>query len=169
MAFPHCAAVCRVDRGQDADCGAAHVQPGIGCCAFISLSFPMQTYSKSPAATAIGAIPLVCLVLLKNKSGAQIVTKFEPWLYVSHAMRTLGLGNWLSGPLAFAVVALPIYLVGCLGLRVIGVPAILTAIFRPRPEGAVRFLLGMFVVIGVVIALNVQLYASRMDFSIQPN
>src|SRR6478609_1572235 len=51
--------------------------------------------------TAIGAIPLVCWVLLKNRSGGQIVTKFEPWLYVSHAMQMLGFGNRLSGPLAF--------------------------------------------------------------------
>src|SRR5712671_2048121 len=118
--------------------------------------------------TAVGAIPLVCWVLLKNRSSAQIVTKFEPWLYVSHAMQTLGLGNWLSGPLAFAVVALPIYLVGCLGLRVIGVPAILTAIFRPRPEGAVRFLLGIFVLIGVVIALTCSFTPAGWTFRYNP-
>ena len=108
---------------------------------------------KIAGCTAIAAIPLVGWVLLKNKSGGRIVTKFEPWLYVSHAMQTLGLGNWLSGPFAFVFVALPIYLVGCLGLRVVGVPAILTAIFRPRPCGAVRFMLGIFVVSGVLIAL----------------
>ena len=108
---------------------------------------------KIAGCTAIAAIPLVGWVLLKNKSGGRIVTKFEPWLYVSHAMQTLGLGNWLSGPFAFVFVALPIYLVGCLGLRVVGVPAILTAIIRPRPCGAVRFMLGIFVVSGVLIAL----------------
>ena len=123
---------------------------------------------KIGGGTAIGAIPLVCWVLLKNRSGAQIVTKFEPWLYVSHAMQTLGLGNWLSGPLAFAVVALPIYLAGCLGLRVIGVPAILTAIFRPRPGGAVRFLLGIFVVIGVVIALTCSFSPAGWTFRYNP-
>ena len=123
---------------------------------------------KIAGCTAIAAIPLVCWVLLKNRSGAQIVTKFEPWLYVSHAMQTLGLGNWLSGPLAFVVVALPIYLVGCLGLRVIGVPAILTAIFRPRPGGAVRFLLGIFVVIGVVIALTCSFTPAGWTFRYNP-
>ena len=123
---------------------------------------------KIAGCTAIGAIPLVSWVLLKNRSSAQIVTKFEPWLYVSHAMQTLGLGNWLSGPLAFAVVALPIYLVGCLGLRVIGVPAILTAIFRPRPEGALRFLLGIFVVIGVVIALTCSFTPAGWTFRYNP-
>src|SRR6266550_6568452 len=123
---------------------------------------------KSAGCTAIGAIPLVCWVLLQNRSGGQIVTKFEPWLYVSHAMQMLGLGKWVSGPLAFAVVALPIYLVGCLGLRVIGVPAILTAIFRPRPGGAVRFLLGIFVVIGVVIALTCSFTPAGWTFRYNP-
>jgi len=107
-------------------------------------------------------------VLLKNRSNAQIVTKFEPWLYVSHAMQMLGLGKRLSGPLAFTVVALPIYLMGCLGLRVIGVPAILTAIFRPRPEGALRFLLGIFVVIGVVIALTCSFTPAGWTFRYNP-
>jgi hypothetical protein len=83
-------------------------------------------------------------------------------------MQTLGLGNWLSGPLAFVAVALPIYLVGCLGLRVIGVPAILTAIFRPRREGAVRFLLGIFVVIGVVIALTCSFTPAGWTFRYNP-
>ncbi|MEP6587057.1 MAG: hypothetical protein ABJB70_10055 [Candidatus Udaeobacter sp.] len=123
---------------------------------------------KIGGCTAIGAVPLVSWVLLKNKSSAHIVTKFEPWLYVSHAMQTLGLGKWLSGPLAFAVVALPIYLVGCLGLRVIGVPAILTAIFRPRPGGAVRFLLGIFVVIGVVFALTCSFTPAGWTFRYNP-
>ena len=123
---------------------------------------------KIAGCTAIAAIPLVCWVLLKNKSSAQIVTKFEPWLYVSHAMQTLGLGNWFNGPLAFAVVALPIYLVGCLGLRVIGIPAILTAIIRPRPGGAVRFLLGIFVVIGVVIALTCSFTPAGWTFRYNP-
>ncbi len=123
---------------------------------------------KIAGCTAIAAIPLVCWVLLKNRSSAQIVTQFEPGLYVSHAMQTLGLGSRLSGPLAFAVVALPIFLVGCLGLRVIGVPAIFTAIFRPRPEGALRFLLGIFVVIGVVIALTCSFTPAGWTFRYNP-
>jgi len=108
---------------------------------------------KIAGCTAVAAIPLVSWVLLKNESGGRIVAKFEPWLYVSHAMQTLGLGDWFNGSVAFAVVAVPIYLVGCLGLRVIGLPAIFTAIFRPKPGDAVRFMLGIFVVIGVAIAL----------------
>jgi hypothetical protein len=123
---------------------------------------------KIAAFSASGAVPLVCWVLLKNKSSAHIITKFEPWLYVSHAMQTLGMGHWLSGPLAFAVVALPIYLVGCLGLRVIGLPAILTAIFRPKSGGAVRFVLGIFVVIGVIIALTCSFTPAGWTFRYNP-
>lgn len=123
---------------------------------------------KVAACTAIAAIPLVCWVLLKNKSGADVVTKFEPGLYVSHAMRTLGLGDRFSGPLAFAIVALPIYLVGSLGLRVIGIQAIFTSIFRPKPDGAVRCILGIFVVIGVVIALTCSFAPAGWTFRYNP-
>jgi hypothetical protein len=123
---------------------------------------------KIAGCTAVAAIPLLGWVLLKNESGGRIVAKFEPWLYVSHAMQTLGLGNWLSGPFAFVFVALPIYLVGCLGLRVIGLHAILTAIFRPRPEGGVRFLLGIFVVIGIVIALTCSFTPEGWTFRYNP-
>src|SRR6266550_4060850 len=148
---------------------AAQLMCSLALAALVYLIFFSKAdLFKIAGSTAIAAIPLVSWVLLKNKSGAQIVTKFEPWLYVSHAMQTLGLGNWLSGPLAFVVVALPIYLVGCLGLRVIGVPAILTAIFRPRPGGAVRFLLGIFVVIGVVIALTCSFTPAGWTFRYNP-
>jgi hypothetical protein len=123
---------------------------------------------KICGSTAVAAIPLISWVLLKNKGGADIVTKFEPWLYVSHAMQTLGLGNRFSGPLGFAVVALPIYLVGCLGLRVIGVPLILTAIFRPKSGGALRFSLAVFVVIGVIIALTCSFTPAGWTFRYNP-
>ena len=148
---------------------ASQLMCSLGLAAVVYfLYIGMQNYSKSPDVLLLAAIPLVSWVLLKNKSGGNIVTKFEPWLYVSHAMQTLGLGNWSSGPLGFAVVALPIYLVGCLGLRVIGVPAILTAIFRPKPGGAVRFLLGIFVVIGVVIALTCSFTPAGWTFRYNP-
>ncbi len=148
---------------------AAQLMCSLALAALVYLIFFSRAdLFKIAGSTAIAAIPLVSWVLLKNRSGGQIVAKFEPWLYVSHAMRTLGLANRLSGPLAFAIVALPIYLVGCLGLRVIGVPAILTAIFRPRPGGGVRFLLGVFVVIGVVIALTCSFTPAGWTFRYNP-
>ena len=123
---------------------------------------------KIAGCTAIAAIPLVSWVLLKNESGGRIVAKFEPWLYVSHAMQTLGLSDRFSGPIAFAVVAVPIYLVGCLGLRVIGLPAIFSAIFRPKPGDAVRFMLGIFVMIGLVIALAYTFTPEGWTFGYNP-
>ena len=123
---------------------------------------------KIAGCTAMAAIPLVSWVLFKNESGGQIVAKFEPWLYVSHAMQTLGLSTSFDGPVGFAVVALPIYLLGCLGLRIIGIPAILTAIVRPRPEGGLRFLLAIFVVIGVVTALTCSFAPAGWTFRYNP-
>ena len=133
---------------------AGQLMCSLGVAAVVYLIFFSNTdLLKIGACTAIAAIPLVSWVLLKNESGGRIVVKFEPWLYVSHAMQMLGLSDRFNGPVGFAVVALPIYFFGCLGLRVIGVPSILAAIIRPKPDGAVRFMLGIFVVIGVVIAL----------------
>ena len=148
---------------------AAQLMCSLGLAAVVYLIFFSKAdLFKIAGATAIAAIPLVSWVLLENKSRADIVAKFEPWLYVSHAMQTLGLGNRFSGPLGFALVALPIYLVGSLGLAVIGVPAILTAIFRPKSEGAVRSLLGFFVVIGVVIALTYSFSPAGWSFRYNP-
>ena len=148
---------------------AAQLMCSLAVAAMVYLIvFSKADVFKVAGCTAIGAIPLVCWMLLTNRSNAQIVTTFEPWLYVSHAMQTLGLAKRLSGPLAFAIVALPIFLVGCLGLRIIGVPAIFTAIFRPRPEGALRFLLGIFVVIGVIIALTCSFTPAGWTFQYNP-
>jgi hypothetical protein len=148
---------------------AAQLMSSLALAAVVYLVvFSHADLLKIAGSTAIAAIPLLSWVLLKNKSGAQIVTKFEPWLYVSHAMQTLGLGNWFSGPLGFVFVALPIYLLGCLGLRVIGVPGILTAILRPKSGGGVRFLLGIFVVVGVVIALTCSFTPAGWTFRYNP-
>ena len=94
--------------------------------------------------------------------------KFEPGLYVSQAMEAIGIKDRLSGWLAFATVALPIYLVGSLGLRVIGVPAILDAIFRPNPKSALRFILALFVVIGLLIALTFSITPAGWTFRYNP-
>jgi hypothetical protein len=81
MAFPRCAAVCRVDRGQDADCDAAHVQLGFGCCRLSHYLFQSRPIQNRRMHCSWGDSSGL-LVLLKNRSSAQIVTKFEPWLYV---------------------------------------------------------------------------------------
>jgi hypothetical protein len=148
---------------------AAQLMCGLGLAAVVYLIFFSNAdLFKIAGCTAIVAIPLVSWVLLKNESGGHIVAKFEPGLYVSHSIKMLGLGHWFSAPLGFAVVGLPIFLVGCLGLRVIGVPRIFTAIFRPKSEGAVRFLLAIFVVIGVIIALTYSFTPAGWTFPYNP-
>jgi hypothetical protein len=148
---------------------AGQLMFSLGLAAVIYLIFFSKAdLFKIAGCTAMAAIPLVSWVLLKNESGGRIVAKFEPWLYVSHAMQTLGLSDRFSGPFAFAVLAVPIYLVGCLGLRVIGVPSIVAAIIRPKPDGAVRCLLAIFVVVGVVIALAYSFTPEGWTFRYNP-
>ena len=134
---------------------AVQIMCSLGLAAIIYLLvFRNADLFKVAALTAALAAPLVLSVFLGNKSGAAIATTFEPGLCVSYMMKVLGLKERFTGVVAFTGIALPIYLVGCLGLRVIGVPAILTAIFRPGQKSGLRFVLALFVVIGVLITLT---------------
>ena len=143
---------------------AAHIMCSLGFAAVVYLLlFRNADLFKVAALTAAVAVPLVLSVLLGNKSGANIITTFDPWLYVSHMMEVLGLKNRLTGVVAFTGIALPIYLVGCLGLRVIGVPAILGAIFRPNRQSGLRFVLAFFVVIGLLIALTCRIVPTGLE------
>jgi hypothetical protein len=148
---------------------AAQLMCSLALAAVVYLIFFSNAdFFKVAGCTAIAAIPLLSWVLLKNENGGRIVAKFEPWLYVSHAMQTLGLSDRFSGPLAFAIGAVPIYLLGCLGLRVIGVPSIVAAIIRPKTGGAVRFMLGIFVVSGVLVALAYSFTPEGWTFRYNP-
>jgi hypothetical protein len=134
---------------------AGHIMCSLGFAAVVYLLlFRNADLFKVAALTAALGAPLVLLVFLGNKSGADITIAFDPWLYVSQAMEALGMKERFTGVVAFTSIALPIYLVGCLGLRVIGVPAILSALFRPNRQSGLRFVLAFFVVIGVVISLT---------------
>lgn len=134
---------------------AAHIMCSLGFAAVVYLLvFRNADLFKVAALTAALATPLVWSVFLKNKSGADITTVFGRWPYVSDMMEVLGMKNRLTSVVAFAGIALPIYLIGCLGLRAIGVPAILRAVFRPDQKSGLRFVLAFFVVIGVLIALT---------------
>ena len=134
---------------------AAHVMCSLGFAAIVYLLlFRNADLFKVAALTAALAAPLVLSVYLGNKSGADWITTFDRWSYVSYMVNGLGMKNRLTGVVAFTGIALPIYLVGCLGLRVIGVPAILSAIFRPNRQSGLRFVLAFFVVIGVLITLT---------------
>jgi hypothetical protein len=148
---------------------AAQIMCSLGVAAVLYLvAYRNSALFKVAACTAALAAPLVWPVLLRNKSEANFVIKFEPGLYVSHAMEAIGIKDRLSGWLAFATMALPIYLVGTLGLQVIGVPAILNAVFRPDPKSALRFILGLFVLIGLLMALMFSITPAGWTFRYNP-
>lgn len=148
---------------------AAQIMCSLGVAAVLYLvAYRNSELFKVAACTAVLTAPLVWPVLLRNKSEANFVMKFEPGLYVSQAMEALGIKDRLSGSFAFATVALPIYLVGSLGLRVIGVPAILNAIFRPNPKAGLRFILGLFVVIGLLMGLMFSITPAGWTFRYNP-
>jgi hypothetical protein len=148
---------------------AAQIMCSLGVAAVLYLvAYRNSDLFKVAACTAALTAPLVWPVLLRNKSEANFVMKFEPGLYVSHAMEAIGMKDRLSGWLAFTTMALPIYLVGTLGLRVIGVPAILNAVFRPTPRSALRFILALFVVIGLLIALMFSITPAGWTFRYNP-
>jgi hypothetical protein len=148
---------------------AAQIMCSLGVAGVLYLvAYRNSDLFKVAAWTAALATPLVLPVLFKNKSEANVVMKIEPGLYVSQAMEAIGMKDRLSGWLAFAAVALPIYLVGTLGLRVIGVPAILSAIFRPNPKSALRFILALFVVLGLLLALIFSITPAGWTFRYNP-
>jgi hypothetical protein len=148
---------------------AAQIMCSLGVAAVLYLfAYRNSELFKVAACTAALAVPLVWPVLLKNKSEANVVMKFEPGIYISQAMEAIGIKARLAGWLAFAAVALPIYLVGTLGLRVIGLPTIFNAVFRPNSKSALRFILGVFVVLGLVIALMFSITPAGWTFRYNP-
>src|SRR6266487_1352576 len=145
---------------------AAHIMCSLGFADVVYLLvFRNADLFKVAALTSTLAMPLVWSVFLENKSGAEIVTTFDPGVYVSHMMKLLGMKERFTGVVAFTSIALPIYLVGCLGLRAIGVPAILRAIFRPDRQSGLRFVLAFFVVIGLLVALTCRIVPAGFPLS----
>jgi hypothetical protein len=126
---------------------------GIGALVYASL-FRKVHLLKVATLMGILLIPLVFAAFLGNRNEANVSTGFGPWPYVSSSMEALGLSSWSSSVFSFVLLGLPTFLVGSLGLRVIGAPAILRAIAPPRPESALRFVVALFVVIGIAIALT---------------
>ena len=134
---------------------AVHIMFCLGIGAIVyALVFRKTDLFKVAALTGILTVPLVLSVFFHNRSGADFITAFAPWPYVSIAMTRFGLKGCFTNPLAFTGIALPLYIIGCLGLRVIAVPTILKTIFRPDGELPLRFVLALFVVIGAVITLT---------------
>ncbi|MGC2627249.1 MAG: hypothetical protein WA269_10455 [Candidatus Udaeobacter sp.] len=148
---------------------AAQLMASLGFAAVVYLVFFRKTaLIKIAACTAALATPLVFSIFLQNRGAANMVTKFEPGLYISQAMEAIGMKQWSTGWIGFVSVAMPLYLVGTLGFRVIGVPALFNAIFRPNPVSALRFVLGIFVVIGVLLALLFSITPAGWSFKYNP-
>lgn len=126
---------------------------GIGAIVYL-LAFKATELFKVVALTCALTLPLILPVILRNQRGAELAVMFAPWPYASLMMNALGIKKWSPGPLAFIVIVLPIYLVGCFGLRVIGVPAIIKAVLRPERATSLRFVLALFVIVGTVITLT---------------
>ena len=148
---------------------AAQIMFSLGVAAVLYLvAYRSSELFKVAACTAALTIPLVWPVVLKNKSEANVVMKLEPGLYISQAIEAIGIKDRLSGWLAFGAVALPTYLIGSLGLRVIGVPAILTGVLRPNAKSALRFILALFVLIGLLIALMFSITPAGWTFRYNP-
>ena len=123
---------------------------------------------KIAGCTAIAAIPVVSLGVAQEQEQRTIVTKFEPWLYVSHAMQMLGLGKWVEWPACFR------------GCSAANLPCGLPGAPRhwrscnphcnipPKTRGRSPVLLGIFVVIGVVIALTCSFTPAGWTFRYNP-
>lgn len=134
---------------------AAQIMCSLGLAAVVYfVLFRNADLFRIAVLTTALAVPLVLSVFLHNKGGAAYIAALDPWYYISRMREALGIKNRSNNVLPLMGIALPIYLIGCLGLRVIGVPAILKAIFRPEPNSGLRFVLAVFVVIGVLIALT---------------
>jgi hypothetical protein len=148
---------------------AAQLMASVGLAAVVYLiCFRNAALIKIAACTAALATPLVLSIFFQNKTAANMITKFEPGLYVSQAMEAIGMKQWATSWVAFAGVALPIYLIGSFGLRVVGVPALFNAIFRPKRTSALRFVLGVFVVIGFLIAMMFSITPAGWKFKYNP-
>ncbi|MEP7071702.1 MAG: hypothetical protein ABI839_04895, partial [Verrucomicrobiota bacterium] len=134
---------------------AVHIMCCLGIGAIVyAVVFHKSELFKVAALTAILTVPLVLSVFLHNRNGADLVTTFMPWPYVSIAMTRFGLKGWFAGFWTFSGIALPMYLVGCLGLRVLAVPTIVKTLIRPRPALPLRFVLALYVVVGAAITLT---------------
>jgi len=98
MAFPRCAAVVALIEVKDADCGAAHVQPGIGRCRLSHYLFQSRPFKNRRMHSYWGdSLVAGCAPEQERRTDRH---KIRAMAYVLHAMQMLGLGKWVSGPLA---------------------------------------------------------------------
>ena len=122
------------------------------------------------ALTLLLATPLVLHSVLGARADSGTWIRLEPWPYVLEAVEQVGLlqttvgreidslfqGDDFSllGLGAFALLALPAYLVGSLGVRVLGIPTLFRGLFSPSPNAGLRFFLSLFCILGPLATLT---------------
>jgi hypothetical protein len=120
--------------------------------------------------TVLLVLPLALYAALGTEEAMRVGVRFDPWPYVPQALEQLGLGGtWLSrevgglyagggasvtGIVALLLLALPIYVVGSLGFRTLALPGVLKGVLAPSRSAALRFCLGLLVLVGPVLALT---------------
>ena len=167
MAFPHCAGVCRIDRGQDFHCGPDHVQPGSGSCPLFCFLSQFRLIQSRWVHCHCGNSPGSWL-FFKNKSGGQSSRNSSHGFMSRRRWRPL---EWQ-----------PFDRAACFrGCSVANLPRWLpwTARHRrssnsqchipPKTRRRCPVLSRDFRGDGRGDRANVQLYAGRMDISIQPD
>jgi len=142
----------------------------LGVAGLVSLAlFRDSRLWKASVVSVALALPLVLVVILGNRHGARFDFEARPSPYVPQAMAALGLREIPAGVLGYALLALPVYLLGSLGLRVIGIPATFGALLRPRNDGGLRLLLAVFVVAGIAATLTLRVGPEAYGSSVYNN
>ncbi len=123
--------------------------------------------------SAVMTLPLALYGFLGTEAGTRVWVRVDPWPYIPAALEQLGLHSTvlgsqvnsvydsgpvgLAGLLALFLVALPAYLLGSLGIRALALPEVVKGVFFPSPSAAIKFFLGVMVIVGPVIALTLSI------------
>jgi len=111
---------------------------------------------RAAGATALLMAPPLLAVIVRNRQGASEEILLRPFPYLQVAMSAMMPQVHLGTGAGFLGVALPLFLLGSLGLRVIGIGSMVGALGHPSGEHGMRFLLAVFVVGGIAVALTCQ-------------
>jgi hypothetical protein len=146
---------------------AALLLLGLGATAAVyGIRFRRWTPLYAFSGVAMAASPFLLATWFTNSG--RIVTRLEPWLYVSTAFVRMGFGETsfmrltrdfyegrfsVSSILVFCGLALPLYLLLTFGARAAGLGDWARALVKPRPEAAFSFLLAALVLIGAPLSL----------------
>ena len=152
----------------------AHVLMALGVAGLVYfLRFRDRRLMAVLVLTILMVLPLALYGFLGTEAGTRVWVRFDPWPYIPSALEQLGLSSTLvggqvganydggpvglAGLLALFLVALPAYLVGSLGIRTLALPEVVKGVFFPSSSTAVKFCLGVMVILGPVVALTLSI------------